>query len=177
MNNDDVRQSNESSVRRHSFHRMIGKTLQFFSRRLPFIPASWRVRFQQWRGVRMSNPTTVFLGEDVYFDSIYPELISLGQHVRITAGARILSHFLDTSFVPEPNRPFRMYTGRVVIGSNVFIGFNVVIAKPVEIGDWAVIGANTVVTQDVPRAAIVAGSPARIVGYRNIPELKHDSTT
>ena len=116
----------------------------------------------------MSHPRSVFLGEDVYFDSLYPELISIGRNVRITAGTKILSHFLDTSFVPEPDRPFRMYTGRVTIGSNVFMGFNSIIAKPVSIGDWAVIGANTVVTRDVPVGAILVGSPARVIGYRNI---------
>lgn len=40
------------------------------------------------------------------------------------------------------------------------------IAKPVTIGEGAVIGANSVVTKDVPPNAIVVGSPARVVGER-----------
>lgn len=172
----DHHESAESAARRFSINRIFGKVLQFASRRLPLMPASWRVRCQLWRGVKMSHPHTVFLGEDVYFDSLYPELISIGQNVRITAGAKVLSHFLDTAFMPEPDRPFRMYTGKVNIGNNVFIGFNSIVAKPVSIGDWAIIGANTVVTKDVPRGAILAGSPARIVGYRNLESVQDDRT-
>jgi len=134
------------------------------------MPSSLRVKIQMWRGVKIEDPKTLFLGEDVYFDSIYPELISIGSNVRITSGVRILTHFLDSSYEPEPNRPFRMNTGKVFIGNNVFIGFNVVISKPVIINDWSIIGANTVIARDVPRGAIVAGSPAKIIGYRkNIP--------
>lgn len=54
-------------------------------------------------------------------------------------------------------------TGAVVIGSNVWLGDNVVIVGPVTIGDGVVIGANSVVTRDIPENVIAVGSPARIV--------------
>lgn len=56
--------------------------------------------------------------------------------------------------------------GKVVIGNDVWIGLNALILSGVSIGDGAVIGANAVVTKDVPPYAIVAGNPARIVKYR-----------
>jgi len=161
--------SNSSIPRRHSLRRAIGKALQLVSRHIP-IPSNWRVQLQVWHGVRFRDPSTVFLGEDVYFDDVCPEYIFVGKWVRITSGVRILTHFIDTRFVPEPNRPFHMFTGQVLIGDYVFIGMNSIIAKPVVIGNWAIIGANTVVTKDVPVGAILAGSPARIVGYRNLPK-------
>lgn len=162
MNEDD-----SSIQRRRSLRRMFGKLCQMAGRHFP-MSTRLRVKLQIWQGVRFNDPDTVFLGEDVYFDDIYPENISVGKYVRITSGARILTHFIDTSFVPEPNRPFHMYTGKVKIGNYVFLGMNVVVAKPVVIGDWAIIGANTVVTKDVPIGAILVGSPARVVGYRNL---------
>jgi lipopolysaccharide O-acetyltransferase len=53
--------------------------------------------------------------------------------------------------------------GAVVIGSRVWIGDNVVIVGPLRIGDGAVIGANSVVKQDVPGNAIAGGTPLRVI--------------
>jgi len=146
--------------------RIIGKLIQFMARKLPFIPGKIRVKLQQLQGVHFKNWSSTFLGEDVFFDDIYPEKIFIGENVRITAGVRVLTHFFDTKFTPTPDRPFRFYTGEVVIGDNVFIGMNTVIAKPVVIGNGAVIGANSVVTNDIPENAIAVGSPAKVIGYR-----------
>ncbi len=52
------------------------------------------------------------------------------------------------------------------IGSDVWIGANATVIRGVCIGNGAVVGANSVVTKDVPPYAIVAGCPARIVKYR-----------
>lgn len=51
--------------------------------------------------------------------------------------------------------------GPVRIGSNVWLGKGVVVTSGVEIGDRAVIGANSVVTRDIPAATIAAGVPAK----------------
>jgi len=125
---------------------------------------------QQVHGVHFKDWRSTFLGEDVFFDDIYPEKISVGRNVRITAGVRVLTHYFDTRFEPTPERPFRFYHGNVEIGDNVFIGVNTVIAKPVKIGEGAVIGANSVVTRDIPANAIAVGSPAKVVGER--PAMK-----
>lgn len=53
--------------------------------------------------------------------------------------------------------------GSVIIGKNVWTGTNVCIMPGVTIGDGAIIGANSVVTHDVPAACIAAGAPAKIV--------------
>jgi acetyltransferase-like isoleucine patch superfamily enzyme len=54
----------------------------------------------------------------------------------------------------------------VIIGNDVWIGFNVTILPGVKINDGAVVGACSVVTKDVPPYAIVAGSPARLIRKR-----------
>lgn len=53
----------------------------------------------------------------------------------------------------------------VRIESKAWIGFGASILKGVCIGEGAVIGANAVVTRDVPPYSVVAGNPARIVRY------------
>lgn len=54
-------------------------------------------------------------------------------------------------------------SGPVIIGSNVWIGDNVVIVGPVKIGDGVVIGANSVVTGDIPANVIAVGAPAKVI--------------
>jgi len=152
----------------YSAKRVLGKLCQWVARRFPLVPSFLRIRFYRVLGVNFTDPRTVFIGEDVYFDDGRPDLVTVGCWVRITSGAKIFTHFFDTSFLPEDGRPFHFCDGEVKIGNYVFIGANAVIAKPVTIGDWAVIGANTVVTRDVPRAAIMVGSPARQVGTRKV---------
>jgi len=53
--------------------------------------------------------------------------------------------------------------GPVVIGSNVWLGDNVVIIGPVKIGNGVVIGANSVVTKDVPDNTIAIGAPLQLL--------------
>lgn len=52
------------------------------------------------------------------------------------------------------------------IGNDVWIAAGANVLHSVTIGDGAVIGAGAVVTRDVPPYAIVAGVPAKIIGYR-----------
>ena len=134
-------------------------------------PSFIRVYLYRALGVNFNDFKTVLIGEDVYFDDNKPYLIMVGKWARITSWVKIFTHFFDAKHVPMKDQPFRFYDGEVVIGAYVFIGSNVVIAKPVKIGDGAVIGANAVITHDVPKGAIMVGSPARQVGERNIGEF------
>lgn len=58
------------------------------------------------------------------------------------------------------------------LGNNVWCGPNVVIAGPVIIDDDVIIAANSFVDKSVPKGAIVAGSPARIIGWRKDLDYK-----
>ena len=50
-----------------------------------------------------------------------------------------------------------------MIGNNVWVGTKATILQGVTIGDNAVIGANAVVTRDIPANSIAVGAPARVV--------------
>ena len=54
----------------------------------------------------------------------------------------------------------------VSIGRNVWLAGKVTVLKGVTIGDNAVIGANAVVTKDIPANAVAVGIPARVIRYR-----------
>ena len=51
----------------------------------------------------------------------------------------------------------------ITVHSNVWIGFDSCVLPGVRIGEGAVVGARSVVTQDVPPYTVVAGNPARVV--------------
>ena len=59
--------------------------------------------------------------------------------------------------------------GDIVIGNDVWIGYEATILSGVHIGDGAIIGAKAVVTKDVPAYSIVGGIPAREIKKRFDP--------
>ena|SRR5690348_15741235 len=62
----------------------------------------------------------------------------------------------------------------VLIKRGVWLGQNVVICPGVTIGTGAVIGANSVVTRDIPEYCVAAGAPARVL--KHIPSLMSTKT-
>ena len=61
--------------------------------------------------------------------------------------------------------------GDTVVGNDVWIGQNVTILPGVHIGDGAIIGANSLVSKDVPPYCIVGGNPCREIRPRFDKEL------
>lgn len=55
------------------------------------------------------------------------------------------------------------YAYPIKVGSNVWIGGNVVVLPGVSIGDNAVIGAGSVVTKDIPSGVVAVGNPCRVI--------------
>lgn len=64
-----------------------------------------------------------------------------------------------------------LYNKPVFIGDGVWLGINVVVMPGVSVGEHAIVGANSVVTKDIPANAIVAGSPAKVIRYRRDTEV------
>ena len=58
------------------------------------------------------------------------------------------------------------HKGDIIIGNDVWIGYEAVVMAGVTIGDGAIIGARAVVTKDVPPYTIVGGVPAREIRRR-----------
>jgi acetyltransferase-like isoleucine patch superfamily enzyme len=53
--------------------------------------------------------------------------------------------------------------GPTRVGDNVWCGVNVVITSGVQVGERSVIGANSVITSDIPPFSVAAGAPARVL--------------
>ncbi|MBO0408685.1 DapH/DapD/GlmU-related protein [Aeromonas hydrophila] len=61
------------------------------------------------------------------------------------------------------SRERTLHTKPVVIGSNVWLGEGVVVLPGVTIGKSSIIGANSVVSRDIPANSIAVGNPARVI--------------
>lgn len=90
------------------------------------------------------------------------ELVEIGDHCMFANGCFITdgNHRFDDPDLPVPWQGFTS-KGPTRIGDNVWCGANVVITSGVTIGKRCVIGANSVVTQDLPDFTIAAGAPAK----------------
>lgn len=127
--------------------------------------------------VKIEGGLGVSIGEHVHIASfshinagggtlLFGDHSTCSSHVVIAAGMPDLSFpYISAADLPEHQHPLRM---RTVIGRYVVIFANATILPGVTIGDHAVIGAGVVVTKDVEAYAIMAGVPARQIGYRKV---------
>lgn len=107
----------------------------------------------------------VHLGLNCQISSI--NKIVIGNNFLCGKNIFISDHSHGTGVLDEKNiAPIKrlLYSkGEVMIGDNVWIGNNVCILPGVHIGNNVTVGANAVVTKDIPDDYIVAGIPARII--------------
>ena len=106
------------------------------------------------------------------------ELVEIGDHCMLANGCFVSdgSHRFDDRDRPVPWQGFTS-KGPTRVGDNVWCGVNVVITSGVEVGERSVIGANSVVTSNIPPYSIAAGSPARVlrtIEYRAAAAQKFD---
>jgi len=92
------------------------------------------------------------------------ELVEIGDHCMFANGCFITDadHRFDDPTRPVPWQGFTS-KGPVHIGDNVWCGTHVVVTSGVTIGERSVIGANSVVTTDIPPFSVAAGAPARVL--------------
>lgn len=86
-----------------------------------------------------------------------------------SAHSLLPNNFLSES-VPVPEKTIGDTKYKVVIGNDVWMGYNVCVKEGVTIGDGAIIGAKSLVTHDIPPYAIAVGTPAKVIKYRFTPE-------
>jgi acetyltransferase-like isoleucine patch superfamily enzyme len=98
------------------------------------------------------------------------QLIEIGQHCMFANGCFVsdTSHRFDDPVRPVPWQGF-LGKGPTRIGDNVWCGAHVVITSGVTVGERCVIGANSVVTRDIPPFSIAAGAPARVLAPVRYP--------
>jgi acetyltransferase-like isoleucine patch superfamily enzyme len=121
----------------------------------------------------------LFIGSDTSIHprcqvNAYVSTVHIGNGVMIAPCCALYSY--DHSFFPDqPIRKQKLRSkGPVVIEDEAWLGYGATVLSGVRIGYGAVIGAGSVVTEDVPDGAIAVGSPARVVKMRS--ELSREFT-
>ncbi|MGN6605141.1 MAG: acyltransferase [Ginsengibacter sp.] len=107
----------------------------------------------------------IIIGENCGFSAVVigaRKSIIIGKNVMVGANVLITDH--DWHSMDPDNRENGIpETKPVKIEDNVFIGYSSSILKGVTIGKNSVIGANSVVTKDIPENVIAAGNPCKII--------------
>ena len=88
--------------------------------------------------------------------------VTIGDHVMFANGCFVgdAEHRYDDPELPVTWQGFTS-KGPVAIGDNVWFGVNCVVTSGVSVGERCVVGANSVVTADLPARHVCAGAPAK----------------
>ena len=122
------------------------------------------------RGTELYGTGRIDIGERTYFGndcylSSHPETasITIGKCCAIAHNVHIRTS--DFKRVPDFREAFDAPSewANIVIGDWCWIGVHVYICAGVKIGDNVIIGANSVVTHDIPSNCVVGGVPARVL--------------
>jgi maltose O-acetyltransferase len=98
--------------------------------------------------------------------------VTVGDDTQLGPGVQLLTatHPLE----PGPRRERWESAEPITIGRNVWLGGAVVVLPGVTIGDDTVVGAGSVVVDDLPSGVLAVGNPARVV--RPIAESSYDDS-
>jgi virginiamycin A acetyltransferase len=130
----------------------------------------------------MTDPLQFEKNNVLYHYPVNNEKLVIGKYCSIACGAKILFNGGNHRSSSLSNFPFAIFTelfpsdlnitdswdnkGDIIIGNDVWIGYEALIMAGVTIGDGARIGSRSIVTRDVAPYEVVAGAPARVVRKR-----------
>ena len=130
------------------------------------------------------NDPTLFENNNVlYHYPINHDKLQIGKFCSIACGAKFLFNSANHTLSSLSTYPFPLFfeewglekkdvtnawdnKGDIVIGNDVWIGYEAVVLAGVTIGDGAIIGTRAVVTKNVPPYTIVGGVPAKPIKKR-----------
>ena len=122
---------------------------------------SWSIKFQKSRGVKIGE--NCHFSPYVLIDLLHPELITIEDNVTISSNTMIFAHinptaneFLKKNGYPRTIKP-------VLIKKGAVISVGCIIIAGVTVGENSIVGAGSVVTQDIPDYCVAVGNPARVI--------------
>lgn len=152
------------------------KLLKLVAKNLP--GCGLRISLLRMCGYLIGN--NVYIGEDLIIiddlgDTKLDFNLRIGDRAAISPRVTFVLH-------TQPNEsrigPYvNSHKGSITIGSDAWIGTGAVILPNVTIGEGAVVGANSLVTRDVPSYTVVGGVPAHKIQEVNVPWISSETQT
>lgn len=101
----------------------------------------------------------------VYPNTVEPGLkfFHVGSYTHISKTCKIGKNVTILPGVVFGNKSQKLKNQPIEVGDNCYFGLDAKIFGPVKIGNNVIVGANSVVTKDIPDNAVVAGVPAKII--------------
>ncbi len=129
----------------------------------PLLPR--KIRPMILRSIGCHVGKNAFVGDHVRIDSGHADLIYIGERAHITGGCRLLCHQRNLRDYRKGDDaaklPYKL--GEIHIGDGVMIGMETMIMPGVTIGEGAIIGAYSLVVNDIPAWTVATGRPAKVV--------------
>lgn len=134
---------------------------------------TWRVKFHKMRGVNIVGKN-VYIGYNVVFDRIHPELITIEDYVEI-GDLCILSAHSRGSLTTRNSLPRTLKP--IIIRRGVSVNPGCIITQGVEIGENSIIGIGSVVSRNISPNSLALGFPAKVVKKYDTQEDAEDICT
>lgn len=119
---------------------------------------SWRVNLHRMRGIKIGK--NVYIGYDVIFDRIHPELITIEDYAEIGDRGIISTHSRGSLLLRDAY-PRKTAIVRIEEGACIYPAC--IILRGVTIGKHSVIGTGSVVTKSIPPYSVAVGVPAKVI--------------
>ena len=134
----------------------------------PFNPRKLRPILLRKIGCKVGKE--VFIGDFVRVDLNHANLIEIGDYVSVASGCRLLCHQRNLSnyFVGDNYDDLGYNLKKITLKKGCLVGMESFVLPGVTIGEGAIVGAGSLVANDIPAWTIATGRPAKVI--KKIPE-------
>lgn len=126
----------------------------------------WRIWMHRHRGCHIGEH--VYIGQECSIDNAYPELVFIEDYASLNGGCTILCH---TNVREHFDGVVNCEAAPVVLRHHCLVSIHCMLLPGAEIGEYAIVSANSVVGSKVKPCTMVLGNPAKkIYSYEEIIE-------
>jgi maltose O-acetyltransferase len=121
----------------------------------------YKVYMRYFKNIEIGHHVAINRGCELYTSYHLAKKIVIGNHVTLSPNVIFYGAAQDYHYQPMPD-----IAGDIIVEDNCWICANSIILPGVTIGKGSVIGAGSVVTNDIPPNSVAVGNPARVIKER-----------